>query len=81
MHPDSKPEKSFVNSQTLDITVGDFGSALTDGSAAAVILMTGGFEIAIHIWADGCIFGEIVTGRPPFAEKTRLINLTACAAG
>jgi serine/threonine protein kinase len=82
IHRDLKPENCFVNSQTLDLKIGDFGSAceaedrhLSEYVATRwyrppeVILTPGVYGTAIDVWAAGCILAELLNGRPLFPGK------------
>jgi renal tumor antigen len=83
VHRDVKPENCFVNAQTLDLKLGDFGSMRSSPNgrplteyvatrwyrAPEVLLSAGAYGPAIDIWAVGCILAELLTGRPLFPGR------------
>lgn len=89
-HRDIKPENIMVNPETLEIKLTDFGSSRKAGTrihytdyistrwyrAPECILTCGSYGPAIDIWAIGCIFYEILSGRPLFPGENELDQIS-----
>lgn len=85
-HRDIKPENCMVNRQTFELKLADFGSTRQTTArgpfteyiatrwyrAPECILTAGSYGPAVDIWAVGCIFYEILTGKPLFPGKHEL---------
>ena len=89
IHRDVKPENCFINPQKLELRLGDFGSArryddtgqFTEYVATRwyrppeCLITTGVYGPPMDIWAAGCIFAELILGRPLFPGKNALDQL------
>ena len=86
IHRDIKPENIFINPQSMELKLGDFGSArnmIIDRPLSEYVatrwyrppecLMTAGvYGPPIDIWAVGCILYELMTGMPLFPGKNQI---------
>ena len=86
IHRDMKQENCFVNSDNMELKIGDFGSAsmlvkekeLTEYIATRwyrapeCILTRGKYDFKMDTWAAGCMFYEFLTGRPLFPGKNSI---------
>ena len=90
IHRDVKPENCFVNQQKLELRLGDFGSARRSSDekplteyvatrwyrAPECLITTGWYGPEMDIWAAGCIFAEMILGRPLFPGKNAIDQLS-----
>lgn len=93
LHRDLKPQNLLINKDTLQLKLADFGLARAFGvpvrnfsnevvtlwyRAPDVLLGSRKYSTPIDIWSAGCIFGEMMTGKPMFpgsneSDELRLI--------
>lgn len=89
LHRDLKPQNLLINKEG-ELKLADFGLARAFGipvkklthevvtlwyRAPDVLLGSQNYGTAIDMWAVGCIFAEMVTGKPLFPGKTDTIQL------
>lgn len=88
-HRDIKPQNILVNTQTHQVYLCDFGSAkiLTPGEpnvayicsryyrAPELIFDATQYTTAIDIWSMGCVFAEMMLGRPIFPGDSSVDQL------
>jgi cyclin-dependent kinase len=89
LHRDLKPQNLLINKEG-ELRLCDFGLARAFGipvkklthevvtlwyRAPDVLLGSQRYGTAVDIWSVGCIFGEMVLGRPLFPGKTETIQL------
>ncbi|KAK1147503.1 mitogen-activated protein kinase 6-like [Acipenser oxyrinchus oxyrinchus] len=87
LHRDLKPANLFINTEDLVLKIGDFGLAalwirtiLTryDGlvtkwyRSPRLLLSPNNYTKAIDMWAAGCIFAEMLTGKTLFAGQLNI---------
>lgn len=85
IHRDIKPSNLLINRGVLKL--GDFGLAREYGSplkqytnnvvtlwyrAPELLFNTGKYSTPIDIWSIGCIFGELLTGKPLFPGQSEI---------
>jgi serine/threonine protein kinase len=93
LHRDLKPQNLLINKASLQLKLADFGLARAFGvpvrnyshevvtlwyRAPDVLLGSRKYSTQIDMWSAGCIFAEMVTGKPLFpganeADELRLI--------
>lgn len=93
LHRDLKPQNLLINKSSLQLKLADFGLARAFGvpvrnyshevvtlwyRAPDVLLGSRKYSTQIDMWSAGCIFAEMVTGKPMFpganeADELRLI--------
>ncbi len=91
LHRDIKPQNILI-SRGGDLKIADFGLARTFGApvrayssdvvtlwyrAPDVLLGNRHYATGIDLWSAGCVFAEIITGRPLFAGSTIRDQLAA----
>lgn len=89
LHRDLKPQNLLINKEG-ELKLCDFGLARAFGipvkklthevvtlwyRAPDVLLGSQRYGTAVDIWSVGCIFAEMLTGKPLFPGKTELMQL------
>ncbi|CAO2634323.1 Mitogen-activated protein kinase 6 [Lemmus lemmus] len=81
LHRDLKPANLFINTEDLVLKIGDFGLArimdphYSQGlvtkwyRSPRLLLSPNNYTKAIDMWAAGCIFAEMLTGKTLFAGQ------------
>merc|ERR1712113_463275 len=81
LHRDLKPQNILINLHTNHVKIADFGLSRLIGvqvktwTHEIVTLWYRAPEISIDIWSIGCIFGEMVNGRPLFSGDSEINQL------
>lgn len=93
VHRDIKPSNILVDSETLLLTIGDFGRSrildpayshngyLTHGistlwyKSPELLLNSSIYDSSVDIWAAGCVFAEMLLGKPLFEGQHEIDQL------
>jgi len=90
LHRDLKPQNLLINKQKGELKLADFGLARAFGvpvrsyshevvtlwyRAPDVLLGSRKYSTPIDLWSAGCIFGEMVTGKPMFPGQNEVDEL------